>query len=139
MTSPTKHHVAVWLDHEEARVFRIEGASFDETTLRAPQHHVKRHPDHNTAEKHHPDDAKRFFGAISDALGPAEEILVVGPSTAKLHFVKYVQEHDPKLARRIVGLETVDHPTDNQLVAHARAYFENLDGGAQKLHLRAGS
>jgi len=29
--------------------------------------------------------------------------------------------------KRIVGVETVDHPSDRQLVAHARRYFKADD------------
>ncbi len=127
MTTPANHHVAVWLDHHEARVFHVEAAAFDESTLQSPRHHVRRHPDHNAAEKHHPDDAKRFYRDIAVALEGADEVLVVGPSTAKLHFLKYVHAHDPKLEARIVGVETVDHPTDGQLAAFARRYFQAAD------------
>jgi hypothetical protein len=31
--------------------------------------------------------------------------------------------HDGGLDKKILGLETVDHPTDRQIVAYARAYF----------------
>ncbi len=127
MTSKAPHHVAVWLDHHEARVFQIEGATFDESTLRSPRAHVRRHPDHNAAEKNHPDDVKRFFHDVARALDGADEILVVGPSTAKLQFLKYVHAHDPKLEPHIVGMETVDHPTDAQLAAFARHYFHGAD------------
>lgn len=127
MTSPSNHHVAVWLDHHEARVFRIERDSFDESTLHSPRHHVRRHPDHNAAEKNHPDDATRFFRDVAAALESADEVLVVGPSTAKIQFMNYVHEHDAKLESRIVGTETVDHPTDGQLAAFARQYFHAAD------------
>jgi stalled ribosome rescue protein Dom34 len=122
-----RRYVAVWLDHEEAHVLRIDRETFDESTLRAPTHHVKRHPDRNAAERNHPDDAKRFFHDVARALDSASEVLVVGPSTAKLHFLKYVHAHEPKLEQRIVGIETVDHPTDAQLAAFARHYFHGVD------------
>lgn len=51
-------HAGVWLDHKEARVFRIHPERTDETLITAPLH-----------------------------------------------------------------IETVDHPTDGQLVAHAKRYF----------------
>ena len=51
-------------------------------------------------------------------------ILVVGPSVTKLRFLRYAQEHDRALESRIAGIETVDHPTDRQIVAYARNYFE---------------
>jgi hypothetical protein len=34
---------------------------------------------------------------------------------------------DTAWRQKIVGTETVDHPTDNQLVAHARKYFRTAD------------
>jgi stalled ribosome rescue protein Dom34 len=123
----TNHHVAVWIDHHEARVFFVEKDKFDEATFRAPRHHVKRHPDRNAAEKSHPDDEKKFFHELARTLDSADEVLIVGPSTTKLHFLKYVHAHDPKLEPHIVGIETVDHPTDAQLAAYARQYFHDAD------------
>jgi hypothetical protein len=41
----------------------------------------------------------------------------------KLHFLRYVQKHVPALDPVIVGVETADHPTDRQFVAHVRQYF----------------
>ena len=51
-------------------------------------------------------------------------MLVVGPSTAKLEFLRYVHKHDHGLETQIEGVETVDHPSDKQLVAYARKYFK---------------
>src|SRR5579859_6050696 len=125
MPSTTDHsHVAVWLDHHEARVFQISRERFDEATFQKDEHHVRRHPDRNASAAQHPDDAKRFFREIAEAIDLADEVLVVGPSSAKVEFLKYVQAHHPKLEARIVGVETVDHPTDPQLAAFARSYFE---------------
>jgi len=31
------------------------------------------------------------------------------------------------LVPKIIGVETADHPTDNQVVAHARSYFRAAD------------
>ena len=122
MQPKAKHHVAVWMDHQEARVFRIESDSFDQAAPRAAVHHVK-HNDRNAAEHEHPDDARRFFHDIARTVDAADEVLIVGPSTAKLQFLKYVHANDPALEKRIVGVETVDHPTDGQLAAFARHYF----------------
>jgi hypothetical protein len=124
----TARHIVVWIDHHEARVFDVEGKTFDESTLHAPTHHVHRHPKGGTAEHNHPDDVHHFFAAVSKALEGGEEILIVGPSTAKLQLISYAHEHDPALRRRIVGVETVDHPTDRQIAAYARKYFLKLDG-----------
>jgi len=64
---------------------------------------------------------------VAHALEGSDEILLVGPSTAKLKFLRYAYAHDPALAARVVGVETVDHPTDGQLLAYARTYFKSVD------------
>jgi stalled ribosome rescue protein Dom34 len=123
----TSRHVAVWIDHHEARVFHVAPEAFDETTIRAPHKHIHRHPKGSAEPRTHPDDANRFFHEVTTALEGAAEVLIVGPSTAKLQFIRYAQEHAQAVARAIVGIETVDHPTDPQLVAYARQYFRAAD------------
>jgi hypothetical protein len=52
---------------------------------------------------------------------------VVGPAQAKLLLIKHIHAHDHALVDKIIGVETVDHPTDGQLVAYARKYFAAAD------------
>lgn len=116
--------LAVWIDQDEAKVYHVTKGAFDERTVRSPNRHIHRHPkDEQTRIHNHPDDEPRFFEDVVTALAGAEEILVVGPAMTKLHFLKYVQTHEPALDPRIVGLESSDHPTDRELVAHVRDYF----------------
>ena len=121
MTS--KLHAAIWIDHQEARVFHVDREGFDEKHVEAPQHHLHRHPKGAAEARQHPDDLPHFFGEVARALAGAEEILVMGPSTAKLQFLRYLREHDRSLEAKVVGLETVDHPTDAQTVAYVKRYF----------------
>lgn len=113
---------AIWIDQGEARVFHVEGSSFDERTVHAPHHHVHRRPQ----------DEERFFADVLTVLKDSEAVLVVGPSVTKLHFLRYAQKHSPGLAARIVGIETVDHPTDRQIAAYVRHYF---DSDSPRLHV----
>lgn len=121
-------YVAVWIDHKEARLFSLAPENTDETKVMAqldnPHHRAS-----NGQEglKEHPEDAKRFFHEVVEALAGAEEILIVGPGTAKLDLLKYVHTHDHGLELNVVGVETVDHPTDGQLVAYAKKYFKKAD------------
>lgn len=121
-------HAAVWLDHKEARAFAFHPDTADETTVVAPPHN-----DHHKwtrgqeGVKEHPEDLKRFFHDIVLALHGVESLLIVGPGTAKLEFLRYVHTHDRALEAAVVGIETVDHPTDGQIVAYARAYFKRVD------------
>jgi|SoiMethySBSTD1v2_1073268.scaffolds.fasta_scaffold449964_3 hypothetical protein len=115
-------YVVVWLDYSQAQIFHVHPERFDESSIWAKTHEVLRHP----SEPHGPqalEQQKQFFSDVAGALGGAEEILVVGPSAAKLDLLHYAYAHQPTLAPRIVGLETVDHPIDGQLAKYARSYF----------------
>ncbi|MDB4942191.1 MAG: putative Translational machinery protein [Labilithrix sp.] len=116
-------HVVVWLDHHEARIFHLSPDSVEEATLTAPTHHHLKHSD----AKGHPDDAKKFFHEIARLISDSEEILVVGPSTAKLGLIRHLHQHDAKLEPRVVGVETVDHPSPGELVKYAKQYFVAAD------------
>jgi len=120
-------HAAVWLDHHEARVFHVTADADVESTLKVPAHHVHHAKkgerssgtvDHATAQ---------FFDAVAKELSDAQEILVMGPGQAKLAFFRHLHAHHRALEPKVVGVETVDHPSDAQLVAHVRAYFRARD------------
>ncbi len=121
------YHAVVWVDHREARIFYFNQAEVDRAVLYSdkPTRHI--HQKANIVASGHAEGDARFPQEISAAIAVAGEILVVGPGNAKTELVSYIKKHDPKLAQRIVGVETVDHPTDAQLVAHARAYFKAAD------------
>lgn len=116
--------VAVWIDHKEARIFSLHQETADVATVLAPLHNIHhKHPRGSEGDRKHPDDAKRFFHDVGLGLAAAEAVLLVGPGTAKLEFLRYVHKHDPALEPKVVGVETVDHPTDGQIVAYANKYF----------------
>jgi len=114
------HHAAVWLDQHEARIFHVDLESSDKSVIAPAKHHVHRHPkgqdDRIESEDH-------YFRDVASALGDASDILLLGPSTTKLRFMRFLRERAPKIEAKIVGIETVDHPTDPQLVAYAKDYF----------------
>jgi stalled ribosome rescue protein Dom34 len=124
-------HAVVWIDHKEARVFYVQPETvghvqpepIDETTILSPQHHIHRHPKGRGEARERPDDARRFFHEVARSLDGSDTVLVIGPSSARLEFLKYVQDHDQPLHARIAGSATVDHPTDREIVAYARKYF----------------
>jgi len=119
-------HTAVWIDHQEAKIFEVDRSSEATATVKATLGHLHRHAT-VTAERQHPADVQRFFQEIARVLEGAQEILVLGPASAKLELVKHLRDHSPAVATRIVGVETVDHPTDGQITAYARKYFRAAD------------
>lgn len=115
----------VWIDHKEARIFHIEPDKVDSSVVAAPLHHVHhKHAQGESGGKEHPNDFKQFFREVAQALEGIEQVLIVGPSTAKLEFLRFVHHQEQALEPRIIGLETVDHPSDPQLIAYAKRYFK---------------
>ena len=121
------NHVVVWLVHQEAHIFHIDPDHVDEASLIAPNHRHLKHPRAAAEPKDHPDDMKRFFHEVVRSIEDSREILIVGPSKAKLELIRYLHKHAPKLEPNIVGVETVDHPTPGELVKYAKHYFIAAD------------
>jgi stalled ribosome rescue protein Dom34 len=119
-------HAVIWIDHQESRIFHVHPATTD-TVILAPQHHVHRHAKglEQTRERSH--QMHRFFADVARTLDGVDAILLVGPSSAKLEFFRYVHQHERRLEQRVVGIETADHPTDAQMVVRARSYFGASD------------
>ncbi len=124
-------HAAVWLDHAEAKIFKVEPETFEITNVHAPHHHVHRHPTH-TRETQHPADEQHYYHEIVVGLKGAAEILVLGPANAKLEFMKHVRKHDPLLEQNIFGVESSDHPTEGEIAAVARRFFHDADQARKK-------
>lgn len=122
-------HAAVWLDHNEARIFHIEKDRFDETVIHPekPHRHLHRKSGPGAVSGRRFTGDPAFYEEITKSLAESEEILVLGPSTAKLELLKHMQKHNHGVSDRVLGVETVDHPSDRQIVAYARHYFEVKD------------
>jgi stalled ribosome rescue protein Dom34 len=120
-------HAVVWIDHKQARVFHVYPDAADETTILAPQHDLHRHAKGLGEPREHPDDARQFFAEAARTLHDVDAILIVGPSTAKLEFFKYLHGHERQLESKVVGVESADHPTGGEIVARARSYFKASD------------
>lgn len=113
-------HAVVWLDHQSAQVLQFDAEHVQAQKVKAHSHHTKQHG--STVRTEH-----EFFGEVCDALAGITEVLVTGSKTAQADFKHYVEKHRAPVAKQIVGYETVDHPTENQLVAFARQHFLKID------------
>lgn len=117
-------HAVVWTDHQSAEVFQFDDEQVLATKVKAHTHNTAQHG--STVRSEH-----EFFGALCDALGGVGAVLVTGSRTAIADFRHYADKHRPQTAGRIVAYEVVDHPSDNQLVALARAFFLKQGEGAR--------
>ena len=119
-------HAVIWIDHHEARVFHFSATDVEKLLLHPdPTRHI--HHKANSVGSGRATDDHEFFRAVAQSITDAGAVLITGPADAKIGLNKYISRYDPKLMKVIVGVETVDHPSDAQLVAHARHYFKAED------------
>jgi hypothetical protein len=121
------YHAVVWIDHHEARVFHFNPTDVERLVL---------HPDHPTRHIHHKANSigsghaaedEAFLHAVAQSIADAGSVLITGPANAKNELVKHINHHDPAVMKAIAGVETVDHPSDSELVAHAKHYLKAAD------------
>ena len=124
----TEHyHAAIWIDHREARVFHFSPTGVETLVLHPdnPTRHI--HHKANSIGSGHASTSSDYLRAVAESVSDAGSVLITGPANAKTELVEYISQHDPKLAKAIAGVETVDHPTDAQLIAYARKYLIAAD------------
>jgi stalled ribosome rescue protein Dom34 len=109
-------HAVVWIDHQKAQILQFDAEHVQAQKIRTRTHHTAQHG--STVRTEH-----EFFGEVCAALDGIAEVLVTGPHTGVEDFRHYAGKHRPETARHIVGYEVVDHPSEAQLVAHARKFF----------------
>ena len=118
------YHAVVWIDHHEARVFHFDRQDVQRQTIRPDNPNLHIHHKANTIGSGHTAEDQDFLHRVAAALASAESILITGPANAKTELVKHIHHQEPWLVLHIAGIETVDHPSDKALVAHARHYFK---------------
>lgn len=117
------YHCVVWIDHREAHVIQFNPDESESSVVHTKSKHEHLHHKEGAvgsgrAPVHH-----AYYQAVADAIKDAGEILIVGPSTAKLELFKHLQSHAPEIAARVVSVETVDHPSNGELLKFARHHF----------------
>lgn len=116
----TMTHAVIAIDHQQAQLLQFDAEHVQGSRIKAHTHHTRQHG--STVRTEH-----EFFGAVCDALAGIPEVLVAGSHQAQADFKHYVEKHRPQLKPFILGYETVDHPSDKQLVALARKAFLKID------------
>ena len=121
------NHAVIWIDHKEAHVmFLSEDASEVEVIKSKSTHTNLHHKSGAIGNGRAPIDEKYLHSVIQSVI-KSEEILVTGPGSAKLELIKHVHRHDPQMSEKIIGVETVDHPSDKEVLAFARDFFYKAD------------
>jgi len=123
-----KSNVGLWIDHRKAVIVSLRNKG---EKIREIASHMEKHVRYSgAAQEDSAEDQrdKRFTGHLNKyyekvvtCIRDADSILILGPGEAKVEL--RIRLEGEALGRRIVGIETVDKMTDNQIVAKVRQRF----------------
>ena len=125
-------NAGLWIDHKEAViVFTATSADSAEETKRMEsgiEKHVRysgRAASEGVAEdqrdRKHATELDQYYDDVIAQLKDATSILIFGPGEAKGEFKKRLENKGAD--ERIVGVETTDKMTDNQIAAKVREHY----------------
>jgi stalled ribosome rescue protein Dom34 len=106
-------HVTIWIDHEHTYIFNYTAKGIEEKNLK------NEGPD----DKEH---LKKFYHSVANSLGSPDQLLIVGPGTAKDEFKHHCEDHHQALKKVIVGSEVMkSHPRKSEILAVSRKFFDH--------------
>ena len=121
------HQAIVWIDHQEAKVYRFNGS--DASELKVHSHTSLQRLHHRRggweAGGNPPEDGE-FFHRIAGTLEGTGDLLITGPGNAMWAFKTYMERLHPEHASQIHTLETGDYPGDEALLALGRTHLPEV-------------
>jgi hypothetical protein len=123
-----KKEVGLWIDHKKAVIFSLadEGAQIKRISSELKENvrfsgGAQKESAEEHGDKRLTDHLNNYYDEVLSHIRDAVSILIFGPGEAKIELKKRLENME--LHGRIVGFETVDKMTDNQIVAKVRQRF----------------
>jgi stalled ribosome rescue protein Dom34 len=123
-----KREVGLWIDHKRAVIFSLSDEGAEIKRISSELNQQIRLPSGSQKKSAEVQKNNRFTGHLNSYydevisyIRNAESILIFGPGEAKNELKKKLGIE--KLQENIVGMETADKLTDNQIVAKVRRHF----------------
>ncbi len=114
----------LWIDSVRAELFKISAQGVEKKAMH--QHGSASTGEHHDAHKHNAEE--HFFHEVALQIGKVEELLVFGSGPAKTHFKTHLEKHHHHdLAAHLVGVEPLEHMSDNQILEAGRKFFKKFN------------
>jgi stalled ribosome rescue protein Dom34 len=121
------YHAVVWIDHRQARIFHFNADDVKKIVVHPQDSAQRMHHKANSTGSGHASEDQKFLEEVAKAISSAGAILIVGPSNEKNELVKHIKHAHPERMIKVEGVESIDHPTDGELLAYARRYLKSAD------------
>jgi hypothetical protein len=114
-------YMTVWMDTSQARVFDLHDTEVESLFIESSPLDIYR-----TEAPCRVDptaDFALFFQRVARALRGASEILVLGPDSTMVQFIRFVHASEPHLRAALVGAEPFPATDNRELMRYARRFF----------------
>jgi stalled ribosome rescue protein Dom34 len=123
-----KKEVGLWIDHKKAVIFSLadEGAEIKRISSEFKKNvrfsgGAQKESLEEYEDKRLTGHLNNYYDEVVNYICDAESILIFGPGEAKDELKKRLESR--KLYQKVVGFETADKMTDNQIVVKVRQRF----------------
>ena len=126
-----KKTVGLWIDHQKAVIVSVTGAEEEINLIQSDIEEQRIEEQGRQNGRSIPSDDIRlrvltehlnnYYETVISCIRDAESILLFGPGEAKGELKKRLEKDN--LGDRIVGVETADKMTDNQIAAKVKEHF----------------
>ena len=120
-------HAAVWIDHKVAKIFEFNKEDVTQEAIHHRNAAQQIHHKAGSVGSGHASEDDAYLREVAKALTKTPEILILGPGHVKWQLRSYLNLHEPRISERIMAVVDEDHPSDKQIVDHARKYFSRID------------
>lgn len=126
-------NVGVWIDHDKALIVQLQGSKEVRMQLASEvERHTRQHGggrpatpfgvSETRADRRRENQIKAWCREVMEAVADADRIYLLGPGEAKRDLLREM-EKSRSMAGKIVGCDSADHMTENQVAAQVREYF----------------
>ena len=112
-------HAVVWLDFHQAKIFLLKAQDIEARRVAADTPDRQIHHKAQVRGSGHVRDDRTYFEAILAAVEEADSWMIAGPGGTKMDLEKYLDGHGEELKKKLVGVESMDHPTAAELLKQA--------------------
>lgn len=131
-----KKEVGLWIDHRKVVIVTVQDdvvvtrqfksdmekhVRFARGSHSKGQHEIVGSSSEDVRDRSFEDHLNSYYEAVIYLIRDADSILIFGPGEAKVELEKRLKRDE--LGGRIVGIETVDKMTNNQIKAKVRDYY----------------
>ena len=113
----------LWIDSKNAKIFKLT----PEGVVKKELSHHEIAPIGKTHDQYLKNAEKLFFHEVALSIGSPDELIVFGAGLAKTHFKNHLETHQHSdILKVLVGVETLDSVSDNQILEASRKFFKKF-------------